>query len=339
MDLRISVIVPVYNAEKYIARCVASVLRQTFRDFELLLIVDGATDGSAEICRELAARDGRITVVEKENEGVSATRNRGLQMARGEYVCFLDADDRISENYLEALYKAVLGGDAQMALCWFAYERNEGIVPSEEPELPAFDRETDSLYQKYICPMFRIGGAGYIMGSSCRSIIRRQMLVENEISFPPCKLYEDQLFMLNAMAACRKIAVSGEALYYYNNCVGDSALHTKYKSALPADQQIYLEHLERCLEKLPITEQEKKTVWQYAILNARKLLLTNAAMNPQESARREEIRQIRGSGVFAEKIPPKVYWQWFIAQPRKTAAAEVLLRLHMYGLLRKLRSR
>lgn len=339
MDLRISVIVPVYNAEKYIARCVASVLHQTFQAFELLLIVDGATDSSAKICRELAAQDGRITVVEKENEGVSATRNRGLQMARGEYVCFLDADDRISENYLEALYKAALDRDAQMALCRFVYEREDGIVPSEEPELPAFDRETDSLYQKYICSIFRIGSAGYMMGSSWRSIICREMLTKNDIVFAPCKLYEDQLFLLNVMAVCRRIAVSGEALYYYNDMVTESALRKPYKQGLPADQQIYLEYLESCLGKLPITEQEKQTVWQYATLNARKLLLTNAAMNPRESARREEIRRIRGSGVFAEEIPLKVYWQWFAAQPRKTAAAEVLLRLRMYGLLRKLRSR
>ena len=96
---KISVIVPVYNVERYLRRCIDSILAQTFTDFELLLIDDGSKDSSGEICDEYAAKDSRIIVFHKENGGVSSARNVGLDNVRGEWVAFVDADDKISDGY------------------------------------------------------------------------------------------------------------------------------------------------------------------------------------------------------------------------------------------------
>ena len=96
---KISVIVPVYNVEKYLRRCVDSILTQTFTDFEVLLIDDGSTDGSGKICDEYAKKDKRVRVFHKENGGVSSARNLGLDNVRGRYVTFVDADDKISPDY------------------------------------------------------------------------------------------------------------------------------------------------------------------------------------------------------------------------------------------------
>ena len=100
----ISVIVPVYNTEKYLHRCVDSILAQTFTDFELLLIDDGSTDSSGAICDESAQKDSRVRVFHKENGGVSSARNLGLDKAKGKWVTFVDSDDWIKESFLNKLY-------------------------------------------------------------------------------------------------------------------------------------------------------------------------------------------------------------------------------------------
>ena len=103
MTDKISVIIPVYNAEKYISDCLESVVRQTYKNLEILLVDDGSKDGSAGICQEWCKKDARIRLLQKENGGVSSARNLGLQEASGEYVTFVDEDDWIGERMLEKL--------------------------------------------------------------------------------------------------------------------------------------------------------------------------------------------------------------------------------------------
>lgn len=337
-DILISVVVPVYNAQRYITSCVESILNQTHSKLELLLIVDGATDRSLEICQQLSRQDPRITVVGKENEGVSATRNRGIEMAKGDYVAFIDADDTVAEDYLEVLLDALLSRDAQIALCHFAFVREEGIVPSGEPKMKDYCRDTDSLYDAYIRSLYRIDGAGYIMGSACRSLFERKLLTDNDLRFPACKLNEDQLFLLSAMACSRRIATVDRVMYYYNNLETSSALRTPYKKNLLEDQLSYLLHLEQLLPRLPITLQQQDTVRDYCYLITQKLLKTNAVMHPDNRERDEELKRIRSSKVCAHKVKLTRYGKWLFSQPAKTMAAEILIRLGMYGLLKKLRS-
>ena len=97
----ISIIVPVYNVEKYLERCLDSILSQTFSDFELILVNDGSTDHSLEICRSYAEKDERILLIDQENRGLSAARNAGIAVAKGEYLGFVDSDDYIAQNMYE----------------------------------------------------------------------------------------------------------------------------------------------------------------------------------------------------------------------------------------------
>lgn len=118
----ISCIVPVYNVEKYLANCVDSILKQTFANFELILVDDGSTDKSSSICDEYAIKDSRIKVIHKINGGVSSARNTGLDIAKGEYITFIDSDDWVDSNYFLTLYKAAIETNADLVICGFKEE-------------------------------------------------------------------------------------------------------------------------------------------------------------------------------------------------------------------------
>ena len=102
--MQFSIIIPVYNAERYLHQCIESVIAQTFKDWEMILVNDGSKDGSLAICQEYTSKDSRIRVIDKPNGGPSSARNRGLDEAQGEYVYFMDADDWIEKNYLEVFF-------------------------------------------------------------------------------------------------------------------------------------------------------------------------------------------------------------------------------------------
>ncbi len=104
----ISVIVPVYNVEKYLDKCLKSILLQDFSDFELILVDDGSTDNSGKICDDFALKDSRIKVVHKENAGPSVARNVGTSVSKGEYITFIDSDDYVDRDYLSILYKSLI---------------------------------------------------------------------------------------------------------------------------------------------------------------------------------------------------------------------------------------
>ena len=123
---KISVIVPVYNAEKYLQRCIDSILNQTFPNFELLLIDDGSKDQSGEICDEYAKKDSRVKVFHKENGGVSSARNVGIDNAVGEYICFCDSDDWVEKTWLLSFFERMCDND--MLITSFNIYENEKKV-------------------------------------------------------------------------------------------------------------------------------------------------------------------------------------------------------------------
>ena len=119
---KISVIVPVYKAERYLSACIDSILAQTFTDFELLLIDDGSPDASGQICDEYAARDRRIVVIHKDNGGLSDARNAGLDICKGEYISFVDSDDWINDKFIQNLYSSIKKNDADIAVASCKYK-------------------------------------------------------------------------------------------------------------------------------------------------------------------------------------------------------------------------
>ena len=125
----ISVIIPIYNCERLLSRCLDSILTQSYNDFEVLLVNDGSTDGTANVCKEYVEKtEGKFRYIEKVNGGVSSARNIGINNANGEYICFVDADDYVHQDYLKCLYVSACECDADLVMCTIASNDDCGSV-------------------------------------------------------------------------------------------------------------------------------------------------------------------------------------------------------------------
>lgn len=204
----ISVIVPVYNVKNYLTRCVRSILGQSFRFIELLLIDDGSSDGSAELCDEFAREDCRVIVRHKENEGVSKARNLGLELARGEYVAFVDSDDFIENDFLKVLYESArMTGADVVSSSWAELSGDESLKPIKKYVL---QRKVISDYNdilKDYCDMKAYGAT--VWGK----LIRRDLI--GDARFSKLRYGEDTLFMMSVLQNAHKVCLEPYMGYNY----------------------------------------------------------------------------------------------------------------------------
>lgn len=203
---KISIISPVYNVEKYIHRCVDSIIAQTFTDWELILVDDGSTDTSGTICDQYASQDSRIRVIHKQNGGVSAARQTGLDASQGEYVIHADPDDWVEPTMLEELYAKAKAEDADMVIC--DYYTNSGNSQSYIMQFVSEDPYT--TMRRILC------GEG-VLGSLWNKLIKRFVFLENDIRFyPNINFCEDSLVCVQILKNSDiKIGYLNRALYHY----------------------------------------------------------------------------------------------------------------------------
>lgn len=203
---QISVIVPIYNVEKYIHRCIDSILAQNFMDFELILIDDGSPDNCGKICDEYAKKDSRIHVIHKENGGLSDARNAGIDWAfehsNSKWITFIDSDDWIHPKYLKALYNAVMNTGLNLSVCGF--ERTEGENPLvDESELMPEICNTESFYCE----------------QNVNAIVAWGKLYKKEdfktIRYPKGKLHEDEFTTYKILFKYKNVAFVNQPLYFY----------------------------------------------------------------------------------------------------------------------------
>ena len=200
----VSVIVPVYNVEKYLARCVESILAQTYKHFELVLVDDGSKDSSGALCEEFQKRDVRIQVIHKENGGLSSARNAGLRVAKGEYVVFCDSDDTVEEEWIEALAAGITEHPDCLIVCGYHYLNGDG-------EIKKTICAPEGYYKKE--RYFEIFSQ---TGSVCIKIFSKAFLQEKDIWFDESITYsEDVPFSINCLDNLNGFYVIGKPLYNY----------------------------------------------------------------------------------------------------------------------------
>lgn len=222
---KVSVIVPVYNMDKYLSTCVHSIISQSLEDIEVILVDDGSTDGSPSLCDELSVNDRRIRVIHKENEGLGFARNSALSVAKGEFVTFIDSDDYIAKNTLEFAYGLAVAHDADEVRYLFRRVSGESCLHElytdrngfEKTEAISLDEKLNPILQN-IGPLFiQSQDCVFSTGSVCTAIYRRSVIEENGLSFFSEREYvsEDYIFNLEFALKCRKIIFTNAALYFY----------------------------------------------------------------------------------------------------------------------------
>lgn len=208
MNELVTVIIPVYNVEKYIDRCMESVLGQTYSNLEIILIDDGSKDNSGRMIDEYATRDSRITVVHKENGGQASARNLGLTMAKGEYVCFVDSDDCIHERYVEILLAMCNDTGCDLAIC--TYEDFEGESTDWKRELPDAEIKMETPVQT-LDAIFSPRNVETIV--VWNKMYKRSNIMN--VRFTEGRIFEDEAVSARLIYASSKVARVEKPLYYY----------------------------------------------------------------------------------------------------------------------------
>lgn len=210
--MKLSIVIPVYNAYPYLENCIESILNQKFEDFELLLINDGSTDSSLDICRKYECKDKRIRVFDKANSGVSDTRNYGINEIKGDYVLFVDGDDWIEHNTLEALFEVVDYNNPDLIIFGISIDvENETGINSTLNSYKRSSWRTKTEIKGNVYNLFEQA----LINSSCNKLYKSEVLLNNNIRFKNSFVGEDTEFNLDYLHFIDHIEVLNHCFYHY----------------------------------------------------------------------------------------------------------------------------
>lgn len=217
MNPKVSIIVPVYKAEAYLHRCVDSILAQTFRDFEVLLIDDGSPDGSGNICDDYAKKDRRVRVFHNENGGVSSARQCGIDNALGEYTIHADPDDWVEPNMLEQLYNKAICDCSDLVICdYFVDFPSNTHYCKQKPSSLEHETVLAELFQ-------------HLHGSCCNKLVKQACYKHYNIRFPKGINYcEDLYTWIILLQYPIRISYLDKAFYHYDNCINPNSISRNY---------------------------------------------------------------------------------------------------------------
>ncbi len=221
--VKVSVIVPIYNAEKYLLQCLDSIVNQTLKEIEIILIDDGSTDGSADICKKYL-NDERVSYYHKENEGLAAARDDGMLRATGEYIGFVDSDDWLELNMYEKMYEAAKSNNSDVVFC-NCVENENGHRFTPEMESGSYDREKikNIVLPKTLAYIGKNGNPRAIRWSNCLRIYKTETLKKNNIKFDRrFRRSQDLQLTYEAMLVAKKFYYLGDDYLYHNRVVGNS---------------------------------------------------------------------------------------------------------------------
>ena len=239
--MKFSIIMPVYNVEKYVEKAIRSVMNQTYKNFELIVVNDGTKDNSMDIIKKLQKEDKRIKIFNKDNGGLSSARNFGLKYATGEYVCFVDSDDYVYANYLEVLYNEILNKESDLII--FGY--NVDVVDSNEIILKEFDilenyqefNKKNKLYFENVS----------MIGYAWNKCFKRSIIEENNLTYEEGTSYiEDIIFNCDFIKKCTNIIIIPNIIYHYVQRERETLGRKSYNNMLELDLR-YSEKLKQIL--------------------------------------------------------------------------------------------
>ena len=203
MNQLISVIVPVYNVEEFVKKCLDSLVRQSYKNLEIIVIDDGSTDNSGRICDEFAKKEKNIKVFHKKNGGLSDARNFGIKKAGGEIIAFVDSDDFVDEEYIGVMYGKMVQKDVDVVVCGYNFVKpKKDVLSGKNAAIKLLTKHEN------------------IDIVAWNKLYRKSLFADNEIWFPKGKKHEDTLTTYKVLSKARKVVYLDEALYFYNERPG-----------------------------------------------------------------------------------------------------------------------
>ena len=276
----VSIIVPIYNVEEYLERCIDSIIKQTYKNLEIILVNDGSTDKSGQICEEYAKKDRRIVYISKKNEGQSIARNAALVIRKGEYVAFVDSDDYLSLCFIEELYKQLQLFKADISVCEFEYvNASEKIIKKKKYISKEGIIEKDEFFRMETTDF-------YMFCNALWNKLFRSKIWDN-LRFLPGKHAEDSFAMTEYIKSSEKIAAIRKPLYYYNQRNTSEVHHFTIKNLDSAEAWFIRAHYYISLNNLELVRN-----CIYRVLSLLNRAYTSLDLNNQYNKKRyNEIRE------------------------------------------------
>ncbi len=316
----ISVVVPVYNVSEYLGRAVDSILAQSFTDFEVILVDDGSTDRSGEICDEYTKKDERVHVIHKENGGLSDARNAGTVAAEGEYICFVDSDDFLETEFLARLYSLITDNGADLSVV--------GIYDCyKDGRTPQFGEITSFVTDGMEALKLTLEGEK-LPGSVCTKLIKAE--IAKKLSFRVGKTYEDAFYTPDLFLSVERVAVSTESLYNYwhrSDSITTRPFSEKAMHVIEAYEYTLNKIKDTNPELIPICE--FRINWGYFVVLDRILATKNYKSLPEY---KQVISHLRKNWLKIYKTP-------YFRKARRLSAIALKLSPAFYLLLSKMKEK
>ena len=293
MDKLISVVIPIYKVEKYIFRCVDSVLNQTYKNLEIILVDDGSPDACPKICDEYAKKDARVIVIHKQNGGLSSARNAGIEIAKGEYITFIDSDDYVNDNYVETLYKAICEDGTDLAIGSHRAVYDNGTVIDRS----CSKRCTLSSVEALKCVLYDDG----IDVSAWAKLYKLELF--SDIRYPEGRLYEDAATTYKLIDKAGKISLDSKVIYNYMiriNSIAAGAFSPKKMDLITSTKEM----CDYIVEKYPELEKAAKRRLTYAYLSTLSQLAQSKCSYPKEKKELMDFIKANADGVLKDKSVP-----------------------------------
>lgn len=296
---KISVIIPVYNVKEYLKPCVDSVLGQTYGNFELLLIDDGSTDGSAELCDNIAEYDTRIRVLHKKNGGVSSARNAGISIVCGNFIMFVDADDWLEKDALESMVEVIKKNDTDACFCDRYYKDDSDVrtvpIPHENDDYISSEKAT-RWHLKFKFPV-----------SPCLALARlskiKKCFFDEEIH-----AFEDWEYNFRMLTCLEKVSILRKPIYHYRTVVGSASKSNLNSRKLTCF--LIPEKLNEYIEKNGLPYQNETTYVTVCLLNHMLVILANGDyVKKPANALKAQARKIFKYAILSKPVPvrQKIY--------------------------------
>lgn len=232
-DVLVTIVVPMYNVEKYIEKCIDSLTNQTYKNIEIIIVNDGTKDNSLTIAEEKAKEDNRIKIISQSNQGLSAARNMGIDNASGDYICFVDSDDFVHPDYIKLLLETILKNNADISVCDFFYIDDKGnIWKRKEKENKLYNNE------EALKDIFSQEQNTEIM--TWNKLYKIQLFRDNKIYFPIGRYHEDNFTTYKLYYYAKKIVMISNELYYYlqrNNSIMGQKFNKKRLDIIEAIEE------------------------------------------------------------------------------------------------------